>query len=171
MGVEGVPYKEYQAGCGRAVFYPPFEVEFFEGKHGYPIHYVGNPTVDEVAAFQEDYSETPEEFRQANGLSSLPIIALLAGSRKQEIKDNLPDMIRAAASFPGYQLVLAGAPGIAPEYYRKYVGEADVKIIFNRTYPLLRHAEAALVTSGTATLETALFRVPQAVCYHTPIGR
>lgn len=96
---------------------------------------------------------------------------MLAGSRKQEIKDNLPDMIRAAASFPEYQLVLAGAPGIAPEYYKEYVGNADVKIIFNRTYPLLRHAEAALVTSGTATLETGLFRVPQAVCYHTPIGK
>ena len=149
----------------------PFEVEFFEGKHHYPIHYVGNPTVDEVTAFQAAYSETADEFKRANGLSPKPVIALLAGSRKQEIKDNLPDMIRAAASFPEYQLVLAGAPGIAPEYYKEYVGNADVKIIFNRTYPLLRHAEAALVTSGTATLETALFRVPQAVCYHTPIGK
>ena len=80
-------------------------------------------------------------------------------------------MIRAAASFPDYQLVLAGAPGISPEYYKEYVGSSDVKIIFNRTFPLLRNAEAALVTSGTATLETALFRVPQAVCYHTPIGK
>lgn len=149
----------------------PFEVEFFEGKHRYPIHYVGNPTMDEVTAFQAACSETPDEFRLANGLSSKPIIALLAGSRKQEIKDNLPDMIRAAASFPDYQLVLAGAPGISPEYYKEYVGNSDVKIIFNRTYPLLRHAEAALVTSGTATLEAALFRVPQAVCYHTPIGK
>ena len=80
-------------------------------------------------------------------------------------------MLRAAASFPDYQLVLAGAPGISPEYYKRYVGGVDVKIIFNKTFPLLRQAEAALVTSGTATLETALFRVPQAVCYHTPIGR
>ena len=127
--------------------------------------------MDEVTAFQAAYSETSDEFRQANGLSAKPVIALLAGSRKQEIKDNLPDMIRAAASFPDYQLVLAGAPGISPEYYKEYVGNSDVKIIFNRTYPLLRHAEAALVTSGTATLETALFRVPQAVCYHTPIGK
>ena len=149
----------------------PFEVEFFEGRHHYPIHYVGNPTMDEVTAFQAAYSETSDEFRQANGLSAKPVIALLAGSRKQEIKDNLPDMIRAAASFPDYQLVLAGAPGISPEYYQKYVGNSDVKIIFNRTFSLLRHAEAALVTSGTATLETALFRVPQAVCYHTPIGK
>ena len=145
--------------------------ELFSILHRYPIHYVGNPTMDEVTAFQAACSETPDEFRLANGLSSKPIIALLAGSRKQEIKDNLPDMIRAAASFPDYQLVLAGAPGISPEYYKEYVGNSDVKIIFNRTYPLLRHAEAALVTSGTATLETALFRVPQAVCYHTPIGK
>ena len=148
----------------------PFEVEFFEGKHGYPIHYVGNPTVDEVTAFLASSSETFDDFVRANGLSAKPVIALLAGSRKQEIKDNLPDMLRAAASFPDYQLVLAGAPGISPEYYKRYVGGADVKIIFNKTFPLLRQAEAALVTSGTATLETALFRVPQAVCYHTPLS-
>ena len=149
----------------------PFEVEFFEGKHGYPIHYVGNPTVDEVTAFLASSSETSDDFVRANGLSAKPVIALLAGSRKQEIKDNLPDMLRAAASFPDYQLVLAGAPVISPEYYKRYVGGVDVKIIFNKTFPLLRQAEAALVTSGTATLETALFRVPQAVCYHTPIGK
>ena len=124
-----------------------------------------------MAAFRASCSETFGEFVRANGLSSKPVIALLAGSRKQEIKDNLPDMLRAAASFPDYQLVLAGAPGISPEYYKRYVGGADVKIIFNKTFALLRQAEAALVTSGTATLETALFRVPQAVCYHTPIGK
>lgn len=100
----------------------PFEVEFFEGKHGYPIHYVGNPTVDEVTAFLASSSETFDDFVRANGLSAKPVIALLAGSRKQEIKDNLPDMLRAAASFPDYQLVLAGAPGISPEYYKRYVG-------------------------------------------------
>lgn len=149
----------------------PFEVEFFEGKHHYPIHYVGNPTVDEVTAFRASYSETFEEFAQANELSDKPIVALLAGSRKQEIKDNLPDMLRAAAAFPDYQLVLAGAPGISPDYYKQYMGEADVKLVFNRTYPLLQHSDAALVTSGTATLETALLGVPQAVCYHTPIGK
>ena len=94
----------------------PFEVEFFEGKHRYPIHYVGNPTVDEVEAFRASGSEAFDDFTHANLLSDKPIIALLAGSRKQEIKDNLPDMLRAAASFPDYQLVLAGAPGISPEY-------------------------------------------------------
>lgn len=149
----------------------PFEVDFFEGKHQYPIHYVGNPTLDEVVAFRASYKETRQGFFERNGLQAKPVIALLAGSRKQEIKDNLPDMIRAASSFGGYQLVLAGAPGIDADYYRAYIGDADVKVIFGQTYELLSHADAALVTSGTATLETALFRVPQVVCYHTPIGR
>lgn len=149
----------------------PFEIDFFEGKHQYPIHYVGNPTLDEVVAFRASYKETRQDFFERNGLQAKPVIALLAGSRKQEIKDNLPDMIRAASSFGGYQLVLAGAPGIDADYYRAYIGDADVKVIFGQTYELLSHADAALVTSGTATLETALFRVPQVVCYHTPIGR
>ena len=149
----------------------PFEVEFFEGKHHYPIHYVGNPTVDEVTAFRAEHPETYDDFIRETGLESKPIIALLAGSRKQEIKDNLPDMLRAASAFPEYQLVLAGAPGISPDYYHEYIGGAKVKILFGQTYRLLQQAEAALVTSGTATLETALFRVPQAVCYHTPIGK
>lgn len=149
----------------------PFEVDFFEGKHQYPIHYVGNPTLDEVVAFRASYKETRQDFFERNGLQAKPVIALLAGSRKQEIKDNLPDMIRAASSFGGYQLVLAGAPGIDADYYQAYIGDADVKVIFGQTYELLSHADAALVTSGTATLETALFRVPQVVCYHTPIGR
>lgn len=149
----------------------PFEVDFFERKHGYPIHYVGNPTVDEVTAFRAGYGQSFEDFAQANGLTEKPVIALLAGSRKQEIKDNLPDMLRAASAFADYQLVLAGAPGISPEYYRKYTAGADVKIVFGQTYALLSHASAALVTSGTATLETALFRVPQVVCYHTPMGK
>lgn len=149
----------------------PFEVDFFEGKHHYPIHYVGNPTVDEVTAYEEANPRNFDEFIADNQLEKKPIIALLAGSRKQEIKDNLPDMLKAASAFPEYQLVLAGAPGIAPEYYDKYVGQANVKIIFGQTYRLLHHADAALVTSGTATLETALFRVPQVVCYYTPMGK
>lgn len=149
----------------------PFEVEFFEGKHQYPIHYVGNPTVDEVTAFREAHSESFTDFVDSNRLEKKPIIALLAGSRKQEIKDNLPDMIKAASAFPDYQLVLAGAPSIAPEYYQRYMGDAKVHILFGQTYRVLQQAEVALVTSGTATLETALFRVPQVVCYHTPIGK
>lgn len=149
----------------------PFEVEFFEGKHQYPIHYVGNPTVDEVQAFKETYPADFEGFIKEHGLKNKPVIALLAGSRKQEIKDNLPGMLEAAGAFPDYQLVLAGAPAISPGYYEKYIGDTPVKIVFGQTYRLLQHAEAALVTSGTATLEAALFRVPQVVCYYTPIGK
>ncbi|KAA6349526.1 Lipid-A-disaccharide synthase [termite gut metagenome] len=143
----------------------PFEVAFYN-KHRYPVHYVGNPTVDEVMEFNAAPSFTKE-----NEWGNKPVIALLAGSRKQEIKDNLPDMLKAASGFSDYQLVLAGAPGIACEYYNRYAGNADVKILFGQTFRLLQQAKAALVTSGTATLETALFRVPQVVCYHTPAGK
>jgi len=148
----------------------PFEVEFFKG-HNYPIHYVGNPTVDAVDSYKTSNAESFHSFVQENQLSDKPVIALLAGSRKQEIKDNLPDMLKAASDFREYQLVLAGAPGISPEYYRNFIKDYDVKIVFGQTYRLLQQSSAALVTSGTATLETALFKVPQVVCYHTPIGQ
>ena len=150
----------------------PFEIEFFEG-HQYPIHYVGNPCVDAVDAFKKNQNETLSEFVSANQLEEKPIIALLAGSRKQEIKDNLPDMLEAVKPFAGeYQFVLAGAPGIDPDYYQNYIRkDVPLKIVFGQTYRLLLHASVALVTSGTATLETGLFRVPQVVCYHTPIGK
>lgn len=148
----------------------PFEVDFYR-KHNYPIHYVGNPTVDEVVAYKKAHPYSLESFISDNQLSGKPVIALLAGSRKQEIKDNLPDMIRAASAFPEYQLVLAGAPGIAPEYYNRFIEGMPVKLIFGQTYRILQHAQAALVTSGTATLETGLFGVPQVVCYHTPLKK
>ena len=152
----------------------PFEVDFFEKKHNYPIHYVGNPTADEVAEFKAAYHETSDEFKLRNGLNSKPIVALLAGSRKQEIKDNLPSMIKAAKRVAGrdYQLVIAGAPGIAREYYDSFTSAGDgVSIVFGETYKLLSHSRAAVVTSGTATLETALFGVPQVVCYKTPVPK
>lgn len=147
----------------------PFEVDFFR-KHAYPIHYVGNPCVDAVDRFQQTYTEDFSRFTARNSLGHKPIIALLAGSRKQEIKDNLSRMIEASRSFPEYQFVIAGAPGIEPEFYRTYMGE-NAEIVFGQTYDLLSHATAALVTSGTATLETALFRVPQVVCYYTAAGK
>lgn len=148
----------------------PFEVPFFEQKHQYPIHYVGNPTADEVRKFREGNEETFADFCKRYSLEAKPIVALLAGSRKQEIKDNLPAMIEATRDLTDdYQLVLAGAPSIEREYYDKYLGDAPVKLIDNDTYSLLMHAQAALVTSGTATLETALFDVPQVVCYETPV--
>lgn len=147
----------------------PFEIPFFEGKHHYPIHYVGNPTADEVRKFKGNYSETFKQFVDRNALEDKPVIALLAGSRTQEIKDNLPDMIKAVDHLTDYQLVLAGAPSIDDEYYDKYIKGTRVKLVHNDTYALLSHATAALVTSGTATLETALFDVPQVVCYETPL--
>jgi lipid-A-disaccharide synthase len=150
----------------------PFEVDFFERKHHYPIHYVGNPTVDEVDAFLRENPKDEAGFRREAGLDNRPIIALLAGSRKQEIRDNLPRMIEAA-SFAGkeYQMVLAAAPGICDDYYAKWLQGADVVVLRNQTYNILRYATAALVTSGTATLETALFRIPQVVCYYMRAGR
>ena len=139
----------------------PFEVEFFEGKHHYPIHYVGNPTADEVKEFLKNSHNY-----KSSEISEKKIIALLAGSRKQEIKDNLPSMIRAAKN---YEVVLAGAPSIDDAYYEQFITGTNVRLVKNKTYDLLAKAHAALVTSGTATLETALFRVPQVVCYETPL--
>ena len=151
----------------------PFEVQFYEGKHHFPIHYVGNPTADEVTEFLASYTETFDGFCHKNGLSAeKPLIALLAGSRRQEIKDNLPAMLKAASRYAGkYQLVVAGAPSIPHEYYDKFISGHDVSVVYDQTYPLLAHSTAALVTSGTATLETALFGVPQVVCYETPIPK
>ncbi|WP_288732100.1 lipid-A-disaccharide synthase [uncultured Phocaeicola sp.] len=147
----------------------PFEVDFYRS-HGYPIDYVGNPCVDAVSSFRGNNNETFVDFVRANGLSDKPVVALLAGSRKQEIKDNLSRMIEAVKDFPEYQFVVAGAPGIEPSFYRQYIG-ADTSIVFGQTYRLLQQSVAALVTSGTATLETSLFRVPQVVCYYTAAGK
>ena len=140
----------------------PFEVEFFEGKHHYPIHYVGNPTADEV---REYLAAAPK-----SEPSDRPVIALLAGSRRQEIKDNLPAMFEAVRPYrQDYRVVLAGAPSIEADYYLQFIDDSGVEVVYNQTYPLLASAHAALVTSGTATLETALFGVPQVVCYETPL--
>lgn len=150
----------------------PFEVPFYEQKHKYPVHYVGNPTAQEVAEFRAGYHQTYEEFCRENNLDSRkPIIALLAGSRLQEIKDNLPAMIEVAERFEDYQMVLAGAPSIEDEYYDNFLEGTSVRVVKNKTYQLLSHTTAALVTSGTATLETALFNVPQVVCYETPLPK
>jgi len=139
----------------------PFEVDFFEKKHHYPIHYVGNPTMNEVRDYLSAFPPT--------GGKAGKTIALLAGSRKQEIKDNLPAMIEVAKAFPQYQFVVAGAPGIDEAYYAQFLEGTGIQIVYNQTYALLAKAHAALVTSGTATLETALFDVPQVVCYKTPL--
>ena len=150
----------------------PFEVKFFEEKHHYPIHYVGNPTVDEVDAYLKNHPADADGFRRDNDLDARPIIALLAGSRKQEVRDNLHRMVEAAAPFSkDYQLVLAAAPGLDDDFYKEHASGLDVKIVRDQTYRLLQHSTAALVTSGTATLETALFRVPQVVCYYMKWGK
>lgn len=146
----------------------PFEVGYFK-KHNYEINYIGNPCVDAVDAYLRVNKRDDSAFRAANGLGDKPIVALLAGSRKHEIKDNLPQMLEAMAKFPDYQPVIAGAPGIDKELYAPYL-QQGATIVFGDTYRLLQHAHAALVTSGTATLETALFRVPQVVCYNMPAG-
>ena len=150
----------------------PFEVDFFEKKHSYPIKYVGNPTLDEVEKFKSEHNESFSEFTSRNHLEGKPIIALLSGSRKQEIADNLPLMVEAVRPLMDrYQVVVAGAPSIDMALYDKYLSETGVKVLPNVTYRLLMQAEAALVTSGTATLETALFGVPQVVCYYLPFGK
>ena len=154
----------------------PFEVPFFEDKHHYPIHYVGNPTAQEV----REYLSTPSKPPRGEALGHSPsgeaegsaIIALLAGSRKQEIKDNLPAMIAATRHLiDRYDIMLAGAPSIEPAYYEPFLKGCAVRLVMNETYPLLAKATAALVTSGTATLETCMFRVPQVVCYKTPLPK
>ena len=141
----------------------PFEVDFFERKHHYPIHYVGNPTADEVRNYLG--CEKLE-------VRSEKLIALLAGSRKQEIKDNLPTMLETVKDFEKtYHIVVAGAPGIEPDYYRAFMAGSQAEIVFGKTYDLLARSHAALVTSGTATLEACLFRVPQVVCYKLPLPK
>lgn len=148
----------------------PFEIEFFEKKHGYRINYVGNPCVDAVDAFLKGSPATRKEFLSANNIPDKPVVALLAGSRKQEITANLPLMLEAMKSYPEYRPIIAGAPGIDKEFYEPYLKEG-ASVVFGKTYDILNNSHAALVTSGTATLETALFNVPQVVCYATPMAK
>lgn len=153
----------------------PFEVDFYKG-HSYPINYVGNPCVDAVEKFRKSSAGQIDfkEFAQTNALDTeRPIIALLAGSRKQEVKDNLRMMIEAASAFQDkYQLVIAGMKNLGEDYYRKFIPkDSRVSIIMDQTYSLLQHSSAALVTSGTATLETAIMGIPQVVCYYIPVPR
>ena len=149
----------------------PFEIAFFEQKHHYPIHYVGNPTADEVReslGLDSPLTPVPE---LVEGHHS-PLIVLLCGSRKQEIKANLPAMLQVTEPYSkDYRIAIAGAPGIEPEYYQQFMKGYQVEIAFGQTFQLLKEAHAALVTSGTATLETALFGVPQVVCYAMSMPR
>jgi lipid-A-disaccharide synthase len=147
----------------------PFETEFY-AKHNYPVEYVGNPTVDSVTN-RPNQQQTFKEFTTLNGLTDQPVLAILAGSRKQEIESCLPRMIEAAEYFSTHQIVIAGAPGISPDFYKSLLSENNVQVVFGQTYELLQQADAAVVNSGTATLETALLCVPQVVVYHVIFGR
>lgn len=140
----------------------PFEKDFYEGKHQYPVHFVGHPLLDAIAVRRE---VSMEVFKRENGLDERPIIALLPGSRKQEIAKMLSVMLSVVGSYHPYQFVIAGAPSLGYDFYRQFIREENVHFVSGKTYDLLSHAHAALVTSGTATLETALFRVPEVVCY------
>lgn len=137
----------------------PFEVDFYK-RFSMQVDYVGNPLLDAISAY-----EFNPNFRQDNQLSDAPIIALLPGSRKMEIDEILPEMVEISFSFPKHQLVIAGAPNFDEAYYQKYIGNLGIPIVFDQTYDLLKNAEVAVVTSGTATLETGILRVPQVVVY------
>lgn len=140
----------------------PFEKDFYEKKHNFPVEFVGHPLIDAI----HNRTQTDEAaFRAEHSLDNRPVIALLPGSRKQEIAKMLEGMLSVVNDFPDYQFVIAGAPSQEYSFYQQFLGSSNVKFISNRTYDLLSIAHAALVTSGTATLETALFKVPEVVCY------
>ena len=141
----------------------PFEKDFYEKKHGYPVNFVGHPLIDAIAQYQ---FTSEEAFRKENQLDTQkPIIALLPGSRKQEVQKMLTVMLSVRSHFPDYQFVIAGAPSLGHDFYAPFLNDPNVAFVANKTYGLLRISHAALVTSGTATLETALFKIPQVVCY------
>ncbi|MCL4483490.1 MAG: lipid-A-disaccharide synthase [Bacteroidetes bacterium] len=147
----------------------PFEKDFYD-KHNYRIRYVGNPTVDELAV-RPNRNQTCREFISENGLEDKPIVALLSGSRRQEIKLILPTLTQVATLFPDYQFVIAGAPSLTLELYHGNMPKNKIPVIFGKTYELLQQSKAAVVASGTATLETAVINVPQVVCYIIELGR
>lgn len=140
----------------------PFEKEFYEDKHNFPVHFVGHPLIDAIAQKQ---LINPSNFKAEFNLDNRPIIALLPGSRKQEISKMLEVMLSVTKDFKDYQFVIAGAPSQDAAFYSKFTKKQNVNLVMNRTYDILSLATAALVTSGTATLETALFKVPEVVCY------
>jgi lipid-A-disaccharide synthase len=141
----------------------PFEKNFY-AQFDYDVFYTGHPLLDAIEDISGN-SNTWNEFTQINLLQNKPVIALLPGSRKQEIASMLPIMLLVEKYFSEYQFVVAAAPSISSEFYKSVIGNSNIKLVYDQTYQLLQHAKAALVTSGTATLETALFNVPEVVCY------
>lgn len=146
----------------------PFETSFYQ-KYGVSVNYIGNPIMDSING-KIDKNDTVEAFRQRNNLDSRPIVGILAGSRKQELVHNMGDMLKMVSRFPDYQFIIAGAPSFTPETYKPYIEGYDVKVLFDETYPVLRFARAAMVTSGTATLEAGIINCPQVVCYQMSGG-
>ena len=140
----------------------PFEKDFYEQKHQFPVHFVGHPLIDAIA---QRKMVDHINFLATYDLDDRPLIALLPGSRKQEIKKMLSVMLEMVDRYPDYQFIIAGAPGQDESFYSSYLKDYPVTLVMNRTYDLMSLCHAALVTSGTATLETALFKVPQVVCY------
>ena len=140
----------------------PFEKGFYQDKHNFPVHFVGHPLIDAIA---NRALTNPATFAADHGLDKRPIIAVLPGSRKQEITKMLAVMLSVTQTFPNYQFVIAGAPSQEASFYAPFIKKQNVHLLLNKTYDLLSVSHAALVTSGTATLETALFKVPQVVCY------
>ena len=140
----------------------PFEKSYFKEKHNYEVHYVGHPLLDSLTKCLP-----PKDFRKAHTLDNRPIVALLPGSRQQEVNKMLPLFLKMIPAFPDYQFVIAGTPTLGEAYYTAIMDSQACKIVVGNTYALLQSSEAAIVTSGTATLETALFEVPQVVCYKT----
>ncbi|WP_298115971.1 lipid-A-disaccharide synthase [Flavobacterium sp.] len=140
----------------------PFEKDFYEVKHNFPVEFVGHPLID---AIHNRKTIDSESFRKENNLDDKPIIAILPGSRKQEISKMLTLMLSVVDDFSEYQFVIAGAPSQEFSFYETFLKGKNIKFISNKTYDLLSNAHAALVTSGTATLETALFKIPEVVCY------
>ncbi|MDY8136820.1 lipid-A-disaccharide synthase [Aquimarina sp. 2201CG5-10] len=140
----------------------PFEKPFYEEKHDFPVHFVGHPLIDAIADHQQIM---PETFKEKHNLDERPIIAILPGSRKQEIKKMLEVMLSIVDDFPDYQFIIAGAPSQDVDFYTPFIKKEGVHLVMNQTYDLLSLSNAALVTSGTATLETALFKIPEVVCY------
>ncbi len=161
--------KKIKAYVDRMFTIFPFETEFYQ-KHNYEVNFGGNPLLDAIEN-RANKGEIFSDFIERNKLPNKPIIALLAGSRKQEIERVLPVMLQCIESFPDHQFVVAAAPSISKAFYASVVGNKNVQFVYGQTYDLLQQAKAAVVTSGTATLETALFRVPQVVCYLTGGGQ
>ena len=141
----------------------PFEKDFY-AKHHYHVDFVGHPLLDAVMNYDKNET-TGSHVANANDQDKRPLIALLPGSRKQEIKTILPIMLSAVHHFPEYRFLIAAAPSQDISYYRQFLTGNQIEVVSGRTYDVLREAKAALVTSGTATLETALFNVPEVVCY------